>query len=248
VVNRALLFTFLAAGIMEIAIPIALGVAIWKRLNVGWRAYAVGCCMFTLSMIRLPLNQFSSMMIAMSTSGTMAWLLLRAFPSFTAGLFEEVSRFAAFRLLVKDLRWAEGVMYGAGHGGIESILLIGLTVLTTAITLAFSPASLPPEQLQMIATLPWHFPLIGLYERLMAIVIQIGLSVMVLQCYIQKKNMYLMLAITIHFAIDFAVLALVQYGVFWAELVATLFAAVMYLYLMRERHLEVSRDSSASEP
>lgn len=246
-INQVLLFTFFAAGILEIAIPIALGGALRKSLNVGWRIYAIGCCMFILSMVRLPLNQVGSMLIAQSISGTLAWLLMRAFPAFTAGLFEEAARFIAFRLLVKDHRWEEGVMYGAGHGGIESILLVGLTVLTTATTLAFFPASLPSEQLNIIATLPWYIPLIGLYERLIAIVIQIGLSVMVLQCYTQDKKWYLVFAVATHFGIDFSVLAIIQYGVFWAELVATLFAVTLYIYLMRERPLERSMERPASD-
>ena len=55
-----------------------------------------------------------------------------------AGVFEECGRWLAFKL---SLRWSRGpgdaLMYGAGHGGIEAILLAGMTMLSN-ITLALA--------------------------------------------------------------------------------------------------------------
>ena len=58
----------------------------------------------------------------------------------------------------------------------------------------------------------------------MAIVIQISLSVMVLESFRKRDLRYLAAAILIHFALDFVVLMTVGYGILYAEMVVTGFA------------------------
>ena len=173
-----LLASLIVSGVLEIAVPLILGLMLRRMLKVSWRTYVVGCVMFAISLVRMPLNYAVSNTLETTLTGALLQFLLLAFPSLTAGLFEESARFAAFRLLVKERSWKNGVMYGAGHGGFESIFLAGVSVLSTAIVITLFPSMLPPEQLQAIAALPAHLPLVGLYERLMAITIQIGLSVL----------------------------------------------------------------------
>ena len=230
-VSPQLLASFIVSGVLEISVPLFLGFVFRRRLGVSWRTYAVGCAMFAVSLIRMPLNSAVSQVIGRTLSGGPMWFLLLAFPSFTAGLFEESARFAAFRLLIKDRSWENGVMYGAGHGGIESMLLAGVNVLGFVFALIFFPLTLPLGKLQIIEALPVHMPLVGLYERLMAITIQIGLSVLVLQCFIHNNFIYLCDAIFLHFSIDFTALATARYGILWPEVAATFFAIAFYLYI-----------------
>ncbi len=230
-----LLASLIVSGVLEIAVPLILGLMLRRRLRVSWKTYVVGCIMFAVSLVRMPLNYAVSQTLKTTLSGAMLRFLLLAFPSLTAGLFEESARFAAFRILVKERSWENGLMYGAGHGGFESIFLAGVSVLSTAIVITLFPSMLPSEQLQAIAALPVHLPLIGLYERLMAITIQIGLSVLVLQCFIHMRFIYLWYAIAIHFAIDYVALALARFGVLYSELAATAFAAAFYLYIRSTR-------------
>ena len=47
-----------------------------------------------------------------------------------AGVFEEVGRYLAFRFLLKRYtNRRDAVTYGIGHGGIEAILVLGLTAI-----------------------------------------------------------------------------------------------------------------------
>lgn len=223
--------SFIVSGVLEIAVPLILGVVLHRRFGVSWRTYVVGCVMFALSLVRMPLNSTVSQIIGRNLSGGLMWFLLLAFPAFTAGLFEESARFAAFRLLIKERNWESGVMYGAGHGGLESMLLAGVSVLSTAVVMALYPSAMPPGRLQAIAALPVYMPLVGLYERFMAITIQMGLSVLVLQCFVQMRFAYLWDAIFLHFAVDFMALATSRYGVLWPEVVATASATAFYLYI-----------------
>jgi uncharacterized membrane protein YhfC len=56
--------------------------------------------------------------------------MLIALPSLTAGVFEETARYIAYRFLLKEHNMENGLIYGVGHGGIESIMLVGVNVVT----------------------------------------------------------------------------------------------------------------------
>src|SRR5207237_8795386 len=106
------------------------------------------------------------------------------------GLFEEIGRWLGYRFLIKyDRTWRVGIMYGAGHGGLESMLLVGglaLLGLINVITLGttdFSQMNLSADQLaqiaqarQQLAALDWWLPLLGAYERFVTLFFQIALS------------------------------------------------------------------------
>lgn len=52
-----------------------------------------------------------------------------------AALFEETGRWTAFRFFLKNHLTAEtALMYGAGHGGAESILIVGITYISNIVT------------------------------------------------------------------------------------------------------------------
>ncbi len=216
--------SFAAAGFLEIAYPIALAFYIRKRLGTGWRIFYVGCAMFLASLIRIPLNNYASLWIMGADLGQATMVLLTAFPSLTAGVFEEGARFVAYRFVVKEHTLMNGFMYGAGHGGIESIFLAGINVFIIGVLVLTNPSAIPAWQLAGVEETPLYLPFVGFYERIMAIAIQIGLSVMVLESFRRKDLRYLGAAVLIHFIIDLAVLMIISYGVLYAELMTTGFA------------------------
>jgi len=182
------------------------------------------------------LNSFFSQSIEQSLSGDLLRFLLIAFPSLTTSIFEELARFSAFRILIRDLNWENGVMYGAGHGGFESILMAGLNVVVTALTLIIFPAAMPPEQIQAIAALPAYIRIAGLYERIMDIAINIGLSIMVLRCVARTNYLYLGLAVVIHFILNLSASHLSSFGIQWSSLIVTAFAVPLILYVALTRN------------
>jgi len=141
--------------------------------------------------------------------------------------------------------WKKGVMYGLGHGGLESMLLVGGMVLlgflnAVAIT-RMDPASvaaLPPgqaaqvQQLQVsFRTMAWWMPLLGTFERLCTVGIQVAFSILVLQCFLRGSLRWLYLAVGAHFLVDFVtVVAAPRMGPVAAEGIVALFAlAALYL-------------------
>lgn len=170
-------------------ITIAIGVPVFffiyaiftKRLI----PFILGVLTFTISQIilRLPLinylNENSVHFTMLNITRPVLFSLLLAF---SAAIFEEVARFFMMRLFMKDRSWRAGFLFGAGHGGIEAVLFVGIPVLMLIFTSPVMNGQL----------------FIGGIERLFAIILHIGLSITVLQGVIQKKYRYLFIAIIVH--------------------------------------------------
>lgn len=231
--TRGAVYVF--SGALEILVPFGLGFMLRRRLGVRWRWFFVGAVMFLASLVRFPLNQYvSSAVLTQGYGNTMTMLILAAFPSLTAGIFEEGARYIAYRYVIEDHGLKEGFMYGAGHGGIESVFIVGVNVLTMGILLLVNPSSLPQPILASILMSPAYLPLVGLYERLGSITLQIGLSVMVLEYFRRKDVRYLAGAVALHFLVDFVALATLRYGWVYPELALTVAALMMGYWVLRK--------------
>lgn len=138
-----------------------------------------------------------------------------------AGLFEECGRFIVFKtILKKNHKWKDGIAYGIGHGGIEAIILGGITSIQYVIysnlinkkvfetILAPKLSKLQMAQLNqlkqsLIQTTP-SYVVIGIFERIFAFGIQLALTMVVLYAIRERKNIYLLVAILLHALIDFS--------------------------------------------
>lgn len=180
--------------------------------------------MFILSLIRVPLNGYANQLILTSPITQMTYILVALVPSLTAGLFEEIARYIGFKFLIKDDSYESGLTYGAGHGGVESIILVGLGVFSIGVVLLTNPMALPVEQLALIQATPVYMPLVGLYERLMAMIVQIGLSIMVLESVRRNDLRYLLAAIGVHAFADFLLVSVAMTSILYSEILVTVFA------------------------
>lgn len=173
-----------------------------------------------------------------------------------------MGRYLGYRFLVKDNKtWQVGVMYGAGHGGPESMVLVGGLVLVGLInvivlsTTDFSQLGLPPEQLaqieaarQQIAALEWWTPLLGAYERFITIFFHIALSVLVLQVFMRRSRLWLVLAIAVHAVVNMAAIVLAQQvGVAWTEAALTLLLPLSLLTIYYFRPNSTPTDAPAAQ-
>lgn len=160
--------------------------------------------------------------------------------SLTAGLFEEGARYLGYRLVVPGARrWRDGVAYGAAHGGCEAIIL-GLLVMQTFLFMALlrqfgdtlllrMPAQ---EQVHVLVAMkafwaaPWHVPLLGGIERIVAIGLHMTLAVMVLQAVVQGRRRWLLGAIALHATANAVAVTVLSYaGAVVAEVALALFVA-----------------------
>ncbi len=231
-ISFTLFFSLLISGLLEFFIPVLLGLFIWSRLKAKWLAFLVGAILwFVAYVVRSPINTYGTLWIYQNFKGAALIYLSVAFPSLTAGIFEESARWLAFRFAVKDHRLENGLMYGAGHGGIESMLLVGVSVLSSAIVGYFYPQTLTSAQLAQLTTTPEWLVFIGLWERLCAMTFHIAMSILVLESFRQKQIWYLGVAIGAHFFLNFAAVYVLQWGIVQSELVVTAFAVVALWYI-----------------
>jgi uncharacterized membrane protein YhfC len=140
------------------------------------------------------------------------WLFLLAL---TAALFEEVVRHVAFRFLLpgEEKSWSKAVMLGVGHGTIESAALVGaggLVLLSQLVSLSHGglqtlPEALRPvlaKQLAISAGFPASASLLSAWERACSLLIQVAVSVVVLQVFRRRRLAWPGLATTAHTAVD----------------------------------------------
>jgi len=133
----------------------------------------------------------------------------------SAALFEELARYFILRTTLKDQHtWKKALMFGAGHGGIEAILLGVLVALSyvNLIVLRDNPAllnSLPVDQLQLAQdqvaaywSAPWYMTMLGAVERIFALCFHLSAAVLVMQVFLRRQLRWLGMAIVWHWLLD----------------------------------------------
>ena len=221
-----LAMTGLTAAIV-IGLPFIFGTIARKKLGVGWKYFWLGALVFLVFQLltRVPIIialQATALAPRLSTSIAFTWIWL-VILALTAGLFEEVGRYVGYRVFMRrePKTWAKGVMFGLGHAGLESAVLIGgqliLTILSLVLISAIPVDSLPAAQrqtvLQQVASIkaqPIWLPWLSAWERLWSFPLQVALSVLVLQVFRRRQMRWLYLAILFHALIDFVTAALSQ--------------------------------------
>ena len=130
-----------------------------------------------------------------------------------AALFEETARLIFFKWLEKKrtLEDSDALAYGLGHGGLELLYLGMGSLISLLILFSLLESSnpdlanlLPKNTLETVQSLSgWQVYLLGV-ERLLALVMQIGLSFWVYQAVRQKNWIYLVAAYGLHAFFDLA--------------------------------------------
>ncbi len=243
-------------AILMIALPIALGIFLERKFHLGWGLWWIGAGTFIFSQIgHIPFNIGLTALFKRGILPTPpeAWTLVfnATILGLSAGLWEELARFATYRWWAKEARsWRKGVMLGAGHGGIEAILTGVMIFVNFMYMMAIRNVDLtnlvPLDQLgvaqQAIAqfwSAPWYAILLGAMERAFALPIQISFSLLVLQCLTRKQPGWLFLAIGWHALVDAAaVFTLGTRGVYVAEAVVGAFCLLSLVVIFALRQPE----------
>lgn len=245
-------------GLLMIAMPIALGIFLARRVDQRWRLFLVGAVLFIASQVlHVPFNlivlnpvleQLGFGEGIFGVGLIIGGLLL----GLSAGLFEQVTRWLGLRFWLKDARsWSSALMYGAGWGGAEAIVL-GIVVLWFLVqALLFRQgllqSLLPLDQLELVEaqfTAYWETPLfldlLGALERAFALILQVSLSVMVMRAFTHSNRLWLVAAIAWHALFDaVAVVAISQVDAVATEAIVAVMAAISLaaIFLLREEEM-----------
>jgi uncharacterized membrane protein YhfC len=230
-----LYLTYPLNGLLMLALAFGTGLWITRRFRLGWRLYWIGAATFVISQVfHIPFNLLVTWLFQRQVlpAPPAEWLLPfnAVFLGLSAGLFEETARFLVLRGWAKEARsWAKGLLFGAGHGGIEAAIL-GLLVLATYVVMAalhgadlaaLAPAGqleLAEQQMQAYWSAPWHLTLLGALERLFTIPVHLALALLVLQVFLRRQLAWLFFAIGWHALLNaLAVLISQTRGIYLTE-------------------------------
>lgn len=210
-----------------IILPLVLAVYLKKKYQTGLRPFLVGAAVMLL--FALVLEQLAHSLVLKSSVGAViqsSTVLTAMYGGLMAGLFEETGRYLAMKKLLRN-GWdnrGSALMYGAGHGGFEMMVLLvfGMlgnllyTVLLNTGRGELLTGSLEGEALLTVQTAiqtlcetkPSLF-LVSLVERLLALAAQLGLSVIVWKAAVGGEGKWFPVAILLHLALD-AVAAIIN--------------------------------------
>lgn len=199
--------------IISFGIPIGALVYFIRKKNRCVKPYFIGMLVFFISqmILRIPLlNNVISKMDWYMEMSTFYPVIVMIFLGLTAGVFEEVGRYLGFKIALRNnRRWIDGIAFGIGHGGIEAMILLGMASLQNL----FIVISKGNESVLNILYSNGPYILLGGLERIFAIMIHIGLTMIVLYGINKNKIRYLFLAIILHGLVDFIVVLLSSLGI-----------------------------------
>ncbi|MCM2465470.1 YhfC family intramembrane metalloprotease [Methanoculleus oceani] len=244
--------TFAVVALLEIIVPLVLGYWIVRKFGVPWRIFGLGALFFiVVQVVHVPLvlvTQTPLYFAILPFGTTAAVAVIAVYLGLLAGLFEEIGRYLVYRyyFLRRDIALTRenGLQFGAGWGGVESIF-VALLVLTSmvsyiVITSDGSMFPLPDDpavqgQIEAVRALAPLDILPGLAERMMVIPLHIAWSLMVLAAVVYGRKTLLALAILWHAAVDAAAVYLVQmYGLFVTEAAVFVFSVIGVAYIFWE--------------
>ncbi len=194
----AIILTLLISLFLPVAVLIVYAVAHRKKKVVS--AWFLGAAGFfvTQILIRTPILTVLGLLPAFQDFVTKHYVAYALILAFTAGLFEVAGRYVVAKILRKELTFERSLAAGLGHGGIESMLLIGITYINNLIyvimintgtfdlmveqtaALGVDTAGLMTLKDTFLTTPAYIFCLAG-YERILTMISHAAMSLIV--CY-----------------------------------------------------------------
>lgn len=251
----AMVFTLLISTVVPIAACI-IAVFKWKG-KVKISSFFIGAATFILFAMILERILHA---VVLGTTGTLltgnVWLYA-IYGGLAAGLFEETGRFLAMKFCMKNtLNRENAILYGIGHGGIEAILLVGLTYVNNLIySLLINSGSLTSllsaydantqqtvlRQLTALGTTPSYLFYMAGVERINAMLLHVVLSYLVYLAVRNRKTGLYVLSVFLHALVDAGFILLSsKLSLVLCEVI--LFAAVLLLafalYKYEKKHMK----------
>lgn len=209
-------------AVLGIAVPVCLAIWLVRKYRARLSTILIGAGTFIV--FALVLESIMHQLVLKGPNGSAIMgntLLFAVYGGLAAGVFEETGRFLSMKLLLKKepSTALPGIAYGIGHGGAEMLIIFGITMISNLVVSALINAGLSgilfakvPEdaaaqlqaQLNQLQTVGAGTLLIGLWERISALVLHLGLSMLVWVA-VRKGGKWLWLfpaAVALHAIVD----------------------------------------------
>lgn len=266
VIGKSAIPALIVTVILMLAIPVVLFIC-WRKehkqqTKVSWLIAGAAGFIISARVLELGVHYICILgdnpVSRFINGNTIAFVL---YGIIMAGVFEECGRYIILRFFMKKHRTPENaVLYGIGHGGIE-VLAVILPAMATYLAIAvlfssgnienaFSALKITEEtaaaalpSVQTAAAFDFGMAAFSILERIIAVFLHIGLTIIVYYGVCNAKNVCLPMAIILHMLADtFA--ALYQRGAVplrTVEVWAALWTAVTILIAVKlYRKMKVS--------
>ena len=215
-------------AVLGIAVPVCLAIWLMRKYRARLSTILIGAGTFIV--FALVLESIMHQLVLKGPNGPAIMgntLLFAVYGGLAAGVFEETGRFLSMKFLLKKepSTALPGIAYGIGHGGAEMLIIFGITMISNFVVSALINAGLSgilfakvPEdaaaqlqaQLNQLQTVGAGTLLTGLWERISALVLHLGLSMLVWVA-VRKGGKWLWLfpaAVALHAIVDAGVVML----------------------------------------
>lgn len=210
-------------GLLMMLLPVVLLIVWYRKTHENLIPMLIGAAVWFVFAILLKLAPAYLLLqadnpVAKAIGGNI-WLTMLV-SGVLAGVFEETGRFIAFRFVLKKYdRRRSAITYGIGHGGFESgyvgFQILAIAALGILINSGMGEAlTRGAEEAEIAALVAQLGPrteltvaecLLGVFERVPAIVVHVSFSVLVFAAVRQKRFRYLFpAAIVLHTLLDFS--------------------------------------------
>ncbi len=262
--NQLYIIFQMLAILLSIVVPIGITIYYMKKYKLDLIIAGFGALFFiAIQIIHIPILVFTQEIVynfILSSFGMdIAILGISIYIAILAGLFEEVGRYIVFiKLLKPKQRTIENAkLFGAGWGGIESIIVMGILgslmflgyytifdmgldnyhqiLIDQGVTEQEANEQIDYMRIQeqTIESQP-YLALLGFVERAIAIVFHILASILVMYAIIKKDLRYLGIAILAHFILDFTVVYSMLYLGILAEVLILIFVILLGYYVNKK--------------
>ncbi len=235
--------------VVSFGVPIGLFVYLWRKKKASFFSFATGLLIFLVFALFLESMVHSIVFNATGNLITGNVFLYALYGGLMAALFEETGRFLGIKYIMRNQLTKENAfMYGVGHGGIEAMFLLGITSINNlANAMMINDGSMTSvlEGLDQTAretavqglSVLWETPaslfFAAGFERIVAICLQISLSILIYQAVKEKSGRWYWAAFGVHFVVDFAAVLLSSFSIAAAEVVMAVMTATVVWYVAK---------------
>lgn len=270
-INWVLLVCYLFTIIVEIGLPVALGVWLLRKYNSSWVLIITGMAAYALAeLIHVPaLNGLQTLF----NNGSLPipstkWipLLNGVIVGGLAGILENSLRWIGFKVNGKNSKpFRSAVAMGIGLGGVEIALVGVLLAINLGTVLFYNPGAEIARgvstatvqsfmaQISNYWSSPWYYSFLSLFEHLVTFTAQLAISVMVWKSVSQGKALWLLWAVLYQVVVEgiTTFLSGMKWGLWEIEGVLALFLLLnilmMYFFWNDEGGLESEGDADEDD-
>ncbi len=237
---------------LSLFLPVIFLLILQKREKNVFSIWVIGALGFFIPqlVIRIPLLQILGALGVFNRFAKAYPYLYVFILALTAGLFESTGRLIVLKKALADkLSYMTGLVSGAGHGGIESMTITGITYMINLIIsflinngklsliVPSNPDLTEIIRSQLTDASPVLFLMAGI-ERVFAMIFHIAVSILLTLFIIRGKTLFgYLLATFLHFLTDFltGIMQINSVSVFAVESMIFIIALISLIFIVKIR-------------